>query len=268
MNKQLWKSWRPVFEGEEEAAAKAEAAKKEAEEAAAKKEAEEAQKRGERLFTQSEVNKIMAENKRSLQAKNETLIKELETIKKASGTTPEQKAALEKRIEELQDELLTKEELSRKEQEKLKKQYDEKINITTKERDDWQTKYTNETIERSITDAAVSTNAISPRQIAAILRPKAVLVQEVDSEGQPTGKYVPKVKFDTTDKDGKPVVLDLTIPEAVKQMKDMEEYFNLFKGEGTSGLGVRSSPSGKQMDVKALAKDPQKYREARKAGKI
>jgi hypothetical protein len=256
--------WYTVFEGEEEAAAKA------AEEAAAAKAAEEAAAgdKSKKLFTQDEVNKIMAENKRGLQTKNESLIAELEKIKKAGNLTVEQKAQLETRIDTLQNELLSKEELSKKEAEKLKKEATTIKESLTAERDDWKNRYTHATIQRTITDAAVDNNAVNPRQIVAILQQKANLVPEVDVEGNATGNLVPKVKFETTDKDGKAIVIDITIPEAVKQMKDMEEYFNLFKGEGTGGVGASSKSTGKVLDARTLAKDPAKYREARKSGKI
>lgn len=266
--------WYAVYEGEGEGegagdtAAAAEAAKAAEAEAAAKKAAEDAQKRGERLFTQAEVNKIAAENKRALQTKNEALIKELEGLRKGSNLTAEQKVQLEGRIEALQNEVLSKEELSKKEADRLKKEHAKVIEATTKERDDWRNRYTDATITRTITDAAVEHKAISPKQIVAILKQKANLVPETDAEGNSTGNLVPKVKFDTTDKDGKPVVIEIPVPEAVKQMRDMEEYLNLFQGEGASGIGASSKSTGKVADVRTIAKDPAKYREARKAGKI
>lgn len=269
--------WFTVTEGEDEAAAAAAAAaakaaadKVAADAAAAEaaKKEEEARRTGVKLFTQDEVNKIMAENKRTLQAKNESLIKELEALKTGGNLSAEQKVQLEGRIETLQNELLTKEELAKKDADKLRKESQKTIEGVTKERDDWKNRFTTATIQRTITDAAVENKAINPRQIVAILQQKANLVPAVDTEGKPTGDLVPKVKFETMDKDEKPITIEITIPEAVKQMKDMDEYLNLFQGEGASGLGARSTSTGKIADVKTLAKDPVKYREARKAGKI
>lgn len=270
LNMLLATPWYTVAEGEDEAAKKAAEEKAAADAAAAEaaKKEEEAKKSGVKLFTQDEVNKIMADNKRALQARNEALIKELETLKKGGNLSAEQKVQLEGRIETLQNELLTKEELSKKENEKLKKESQKALEAATKERDEWRNRFTTATIQRTITDAAVENKAINPRQIVAILQQKANLAPVTDAEGNPTGELVPKVKFETNDKDGKPVTIDITIPEAVKQMKDMDEYLNLFQGEGTSGLGAGSKSSGKVADAKSLAKDPQKYREARKAGKI
>jgi 2C-methyl-D-erythritol 2,4-cyclodiphosphate synthase len=221
-----------------------------------------------KLFTQKEVNEIMAKNKRALQTKNETLINDLEKLKKSTNMTAEQRAGLETRIEALQDELLTKSELSKKEQAKLRTQHDKEIAQLTGERDNWQTRYTSETITRSITDASATNKAINPSQIVAILKPKTILKDEVDNDGEPTGRLIPRVKLEITDKDGKPTILDVTVPEAVKQMKDMEDYFNLFQGEGTGGLGSRTKPGGKAANLQTLATDAARYREARKSGKV
>ena len=94
--------------------------------------------------------------------------------------------------------------------------------------------------------------------------------EELDSEGKPTGKLIPKVKLQDKDKDGKPVTLELLVPEAIKRMKEMEQYFNLFKGEGTGGIGGMNRGSGKgQPDFVKLAKEnPAEYRRLRREGKI
>jgi len=221
-----------------------------------------------KLFTQDEVNKIMADNKRNLQKKNQELIGQLEQVKKAGNLSTEERKKLNERIDVLENEMLTKEELSKKEQDRLVRNHQKQLDEVTSERDGWRNRFTQSTITRSLTDAAATQNAFNPSQIVAILSPNTRLIEEVDSDGQPTGELIPKVKFPTVDKDGKPVTLELTVSESVKQMKDMDEYFNLFKGEGTAGLGAGNTGGGKKADIKTLASDPLKYREARKAGKI
>jgi len=224
--------------------------------------------KGKKLFTQEEVNKIMAENKRTLQKRNQELISQLENVRKAGNLSAEDRKNLNSRIEALENEMLTKEELAKKEQDKLVRTHQKTVEELTTNLDEWKSRYTKSTITRSITDAAASNSAFHPSQIVAILAPDTRLVEEVDAEGQPTGELIPKVKFRTTDKAGKTVNLELTVGEAVKQMKDMDEFFNLFKGEGTVGLGAGNTGGGKKADLRTLASDPRSYREARKAGKI
>ncbi|KKK45456.1 hypothetical protein LCGC14_3165440, partial [marine sediment metagenome] len=138
----------------------------------------------------------------------------------------------------------------------------------TADRDSWKKLFTNSTIERSITDAAASSNAFSPRQIVAILGRDTQLVEVLDSEGKPTGSLEPKVRFSDKDKEGKPVTLELSPDEAVKRMREMDEYLNLFRGDGAGGAGLRSQPGGKKPDLKNLAQDPVAWRKARKEGTV
>ena len=80
---------------------------------------------------------------------------------------------------------------------------------------------------------------------------------------------IAKVEFSDTDKEGKPVTLDLTIAEAVKRMSEMDEYANLFKSEGTGGVGGVNRGSSKPLDAKKIAAtDPALYRKLRAEGKI
>ena len=94
------------------------------------------------------------------------------------------------------------------------------------------------------------------------------LAEVLDSEGKPTGKLEPKVRYQANDKEGKPVTLDLSPAEATKRMKEEEEYLNLFRGEGAGGAGLRSQPGGRKPDIKNLAQDPVAWRKARKEGTV
>jgi hypothetical protein len=108
--------------------------------------------------------------------------------------------------------------------------------------------------------------AVSVEQIAAILTPKTKLVEKLDDGGRPTGTFEPRVKFADTDKNDKPIVLDITVPEAVKRMRELDRYANLFEETKKSGIGGSGSyKSGKTPDVaKIAANDPKEYRRLRK----
>jgi hypothetical protein len=69
-------------------------------------------------------------------------------------------------------------------------------------------------------------------------------------------------------KEGKEIELNLTVNEAVKRMKQIERYGNLFEGDkkgGTGGSGSSGGGTGKS-DMAKLAADTDQagYREARK----
>ena len=218
-------------------------------------------------FTQDEVNAFLAKEKRTWNDKQQKMIDELEILKTKSTLTDEERTSLESRIETMKTELLTKEEIAKRDRDKLIKDHTSERENISKDRDAWKNRYSESLIVRSITDAAMA-DAFVPSQIVAILRPNTRLVEALDSDGKPTGDLVPKVTISDKDKEGKPVTLELSPSEAVKRMQDMPDYLNLFKGSGTGGVHGMTRPSGKQLDLKEAAKDPVAYRKLRAEGKI
>ncbi len=264
MKRLLNNVWYSVFDAAEDEAA---AAKKKADEdTAAKKKAEEDEALRNQ-FSQEDVNRFLAEDRRKNEAKFKKVTLELDTLRsKATLTTDERK-----RIEALQNEILTTEELYKREQEKIANAHQEELTAAKDAVETWRNRFTESTILRTITDAAVVNNAFSPDHITAILRPNTRLIEVVDSENKPTGKYNAKVKFATLDSKGKPVTLDLSVGDAVKQMSEMEQHLNLFKGKGAGGVGKNNAGGGNTelADAAELAKtDPLAYIKARKEGKI
>lgn len=221
-----------------------------------------------KALTQEQVNKLLADERRKHQEHTKKAIGELEALKQKAQLTQKERDDLDKRISQMHDEMLTKEELAKKEQDRLRKAHETQVKELTSDRDSWRDRFTDAAITRSITDAAAKNEAFNPLQIVRLLQPDTRLVEELDKEQQPTGKFVPKVRFNDVNKEGEPVVLELTPTEAVKRMREMDDYLNLFKGEGIGGLGQNNQPGSKKPDLKELAKDPEAYRKARAEGKI
>ena len=217
---------------------------------------------------QREINRILAAEKKKHQKLVQQAVDEANALRSKAKLTATERSELDNRLEQIQNEMRTKEEQAKRAAQKLKERHQTEMQSLTADRDTWRQRFTESTIERSLTDAAAGANAFSPRQIVAILGPNTSLVDKLDEEGKPTGIMEPKVRFHTKNKEGKPVTLDLSPIDAVKRMKDEEEYLNLFRGEGTGGVGLRSQPGGKKPDVAQLAKDPAAYREARKKGQV
>lgn len=211
-------------------------------------------------FTQEELNKILAIERKKTQDQTKKTIGELEALKQSKNLTEAEKKSLETKIEELNAQVTTKEELAKREKDKLTSQHQKEKDALTSERDTWRQRYTNETIDRSIIDAASAAGAISHEQIVALVKPITALKET--EEG--SGIYAPRVKMVDTDKSGKPVTLDLTVSEAVKRMKDTpEKYGNLFKDTAAGGLGISVSGKSKsQADIKNMT--PEEYKKWRK----
>src|ERR1017187_8689863 len=74
-------------------------------------------------LTQTELNKMMADNRKKLTSQNQELITQLETLKEQTNLTVQQKEELETRIGQLEALNMTKEELLKKENAKKEKQY-------------------------------------------------------------------------------------------------------------------------------------------------
>lgn len=248
-----------AYEGEETPEAKAarEAAEKEAGEKAGKK------------FSQDDVNKIVAEEKRKTQAAQAKLVTELEAMRNKANLTASEREEIEQRLESVKSEFMTKEELLKQEKAKSEKKLKEDLDAKSKEAENWRGRFTQSTITRSITDAAVASDAFSPKQIVAQLAPNTRLVDVLGEDNKPTGEFVAKVKITAKDKDNKDITLDLEVGEAVKKMSEQDEFANLFKGKGTGGTGGQNRGGGKTPDIVSAAQgDPGTYRRLRKEGKI
>ena len=219
------------------------------------------------LFTQEDVNNFLAKDKKKLQGEHQKTLDELNLLKQRANLSAEERAELEKRIEDTQLALTSKEEMALQEKKKLEKAHAKEVANLTQERDNWHNLYKKSTIETAITNAAVSHKAFAPSQIISYLGPKTQLVEGLDEKGKPNGTWVPEVMFNDV-KDDKPIVLKLSPMDAVKRMKEMDEHVNLFKGEGTDGIHRFQRAPGEKTDASTLAKDPKAYREARKNGTL
>ena len=216
-----------------------------------------------KTYTQTEFDTHLANARKKYQAETRTAVDELNALRAKATLSAKERQELDTRITDLNTKLLTKEELADQEKSKLEKVHEQQVTTLTGERDSWQQKVTASTITRNITDAAVESDAFSPQQIVAVIGPNTRLDEVKDADGNSTGEFEVKVKFNDTDKEGKPVVLDLDVSAAVKRMKEMATYINLFKNNGTGGLGTPNRAGGNEPDLAEIAKDPEKWRKFR-----
>ena len=214
----------------------------------------------EKTFKQVDVDKIVQERIAAERAKFTKEQAALLERAKALETDAAKKAELEQQILDLQNQNLTKEQLAEKEHKKQLSLLEGKLKELESKTTQWQEKYTNEKIVRDITDAAAAkdADAYNPTQIVDLLRPRSVMKEKFDKDtGKGTGVFETRIKLSTVDKDGKPVELDLTPPEAMKVMKeDAERFGNLFKANVSGGLGSGSPrQNGKGRDMKTMSQD-------------
>jgi hypothetical protein len=213
------------------------------------------------------IKKIQEDGRQKLDA----AITEAKALKAKSDLTVEQRADLDKRLEALQTEVVTKEELARQERENLLKEHKKAVDTLVAERDSWRNNFTHKTIERDILDAVSKPpyKFRTPEHAIALLKDHTELEEVMDGEKH-TGEFVTKVNFRTRDKENKPTVLKLTVAEAVKQMFDMPEHEHLFEPSGTGGQGSFNRASGGNQSLADIAKtmSGEAYITARNTGKI
>lgn len=256
---------RLAYEGEEEAAAAA--AEAASAEAKAKTEAEAAAKGVDgqgKTFTQDQMNKILADDRRKHKAQVDKHVTELEQLRKSKSLNDQERTNLTAKIEELQNSVLTKEQRAAKEQDKLRKDLTDTTQQLTADRDAWKNRFHTSQVKQAITSEAATHKAFDSDALIAILGPSTRLVEILDEESKPTGDFVPKTKMKDKDKEGKEVTLDLSVPEAVQRMKENPRYGYLFESTAKSGLGGNSGQGGRGGEVDPGSMTTEQYREYRK----
>lgn len=224
---------------------------------------------GEKTFTQEQLNTFLADEKRKSQSKITKMTDELKALQAKSNLTAEERHGLESKIEELNNLNMTAEELAKKNKVKDDKTHGLAIEELTVDRDGWRERFRKSTVDRGIIDAAGENKAFRPTQILAILGPMTRLSEVNDDDGKPTGEFKTTVSFPDKNDKKEDIILELSPDAAVKRMKEISDYANLFTVEGTGGVGGTGSRlSGEGVKVAELAKDAKAYREARKSGDL
>lgn len=212
-----------------------------------------------KAFSQDEVNKILAEDKRKHQTQYQKLEKQLQDTLNSAKLTGEERTKLEESLEDVRKQLRTKEETAKLEKKQLEDKFSTQITELTKRAELAENRFVDSTIKRDLQDAAVGGDAFSPSQIVTLLRPMTKMVEDK------TMVDFPDISAET----GEPIVKQMTPEEAIKRMKQLPEtYGNLFKSGVVGGIGAASATGGLtpgqngQVDPRKLTMD--QYLELRK----
>ena len=262
----LSRPWSSCFEGEDDAATAA------AEKAAAEKAAAEAAATAAagKTFTQDDLNRILAEDRRKHQTQLKEQAEKLEAVLKNSQLTEQDRKVLQENLEAVKGQLRSAEAAAAKEKQELETAFQSKLVDAEKKSQIWEGLYRESMIQRSLQDAAVKGDAWQPGQIVTLLKPLTKLVACVDpTTNRPNGQYEVQIEMlDTDPKTGQQVMMNRTPEAAVARMKELPEtYGNLFKSGVVSGSGSSSATGGLmpgqggKIDVRKLT--PAQYREIR-----
>lgn len=211
------------------------------------------------------MNRKIAEEKRQAQQQNQRTIDELKKLQLAAGTTEQQKNELQNRINELNRQFLSKEELAKQEADRAAKEFQQQLNQHKTEAEKWQKMFYESTITRSLMDGAAEFEAFNANQIVDLLKNKTKLVHEKDVDGNETGNMIPRIQLQESDSDGKPMLLDLTVKEALQKMRNTpDRYGNLFKSTLAGGLGQGGNQGAGKKKVDPAKMTTQEWMEFRK----
>lgn len=194
-----------------------------------------------RTYTDEEVQKLIESERKRNQDQTRATIQNLETLRQNQTLSEQEKTGLSKQIEDLNRSLLSKEELAKRERERLVNEHKSTLDTVTKDRDTWRIRFEDSQITRAITDAAIKGDAFNANLIVPLMKPNAALVEN-QVDGHPTGTFSVKIAMSVAE-NGVTKNLELTPEEAIKLMKDKpDEYGNLFKGNLVGGVGGGASP--------------------------
>lgn len=244
----LSRPWSACFEGEDDAA-KAAAEKAAAEKAAAERATAEAAAAAAaaKVFTQEDVNRIVAADRRKLEESLKKTEKQYKDLLASQSLTEQERKALQANLEMVQGQLRSKEEQLLLEKKQVEEVYAGKLQEMEKKASFFETLYRDSTIERALQDAAVKHEAWSPSQVVTLLRGQTKMLEETDPKtGKLTGKYKPMVEMQAVNTTSGEMETKAYTPEdAVKKMKDTPETWgNLFRSGVVSGIGAGTATGG------------------------
>ena len=196
-----------------------------------------------KTFNQDDVNKIVVQRNKALKAEFEKLETNYQQILEQKSLTEQQREKIEKDLENVQAQLRTKEQQAAHEAKQAAEKHQAALNETKTEADYYRNLYESSTIEREITQSSLENDGYNPQQFIAVLGPRTKMVDELDAQGQKTGKLVPRVEETVEGEDGTPTTVLSTVNEAILRMKDRREFGNFFKSNVARGIGSATDNS-------------------------
>jgi len=215
---------------------------------------------GERKFTQEDVNKFMAEEKRKQQEKYVQLEGSYQDLLKNQNLTKEDRDSLQAKLADVQAAQRTKDQQIEFDRRQAEEKYETELKAASERGNLWESKYKSEKKSRALLDAASIADAFNPTHIVALLAPDTELK---DIEGE----LVPMVNFpDIDEKTGASIRTLRTPADAVKRMQELPKIHGcLFKSNVVSGVGSGQATVSNTGDVDYASMSAEDYRKNREA---
>jgi hypothetical protein len=201
----------------------------------------------------------------AIKAEKQKLIDQMNGMLKSKQLSDDERTQLKARVDELESQVMTKEELAAKAVKKARDEAEADKAKIRAEADQYKKLFTESTVKAALFGAAQEAGAYSAEQVHGLLAGRTILEPVLDDEGKPTGQYVPKTTVHVLDGD-KRVEKTLPASEAVKAFLELPENKNLVNTSAKAGGGARASGSGTNgINLQDLA-PTERIIAARKAG--
>lgn len=199
---------------------------------------------GERTFSQADVDKIVTSRVKKLKEQLSTTEQQYERLLQNQNLSSQERTELEGQLEAVQAQLRTREQQIAHEAKQREAKFTATLEEATGERDRYKGLFETQTRDNAILSAATQHDAYNPEQFIAVLGPRTKIVEEVNGQGEKTGRLVPRVEIEVTGEDGSTSVELRPVVDAVEQMKNQPElYGNLFRSNVAKGIGEGSNPN-------------------------
>lgn len=197
-------------------------------------------------FTQEDLNRYMAEDRRKHQEKYKSLETSYQELLDNQHLTQEERDKLRRDYEDLQARHRTKEQQAAHERKLFEEAKEAELKNFRTAAETWEKRFTESTIRQALQDAAIEHDAYNASQIVELVRGKTELVELKDGQGKPTGELTPMVNmYVKNEETGVSEKLQMTPSEAVEYMKKTPEtHGNLFKSNIREGIGSPNATGG------------------------
>jgi hypothetical protein len=257
------------FEGETPpddggAAAAAAAAVAAAEAAAAKLNPSDEDKK----FTQDEVNQFVGTRNKALKEQFEVMETRYTEMLETANLSDGIREKLQNDLAAVQSQMRTEKQQLEFDKKKAETKYATEIADAVQQRDDYKQLFESSTVNRAIQDGSIQHGGHRVDDFIAHLGGRSSVVDEVDADGKPTGRKVPRTEWSKTDVEtGQVEKVHLDPAEVISLMKEdpTGQWGHLFMSESTPGVGSGNTPtpsSTAKVNVKKLTS--QQYMALRK----
>lgn len=179
----------------------------------------------------------LKKNRDALKGEKQKLLDQMNALLESNKLTEEERNGLKARVDDLESQVLSKEELAAKTAKKVREEAAGEIEKIKSQAKHFETLFTNSTVEAELTRAAQEAGAFSAAQVHALLAGRTRLEPVVDDDGKATGRYRTLTTVTVLDGD-KRVEKDMPTAEAVPAFLSLPENKNLVDSKFRAGGGA------------------------------